>query len=119
MLSGKCILIVEDSALIAVDIESVLGELGAARFVTAGGGETRLPPHLTDDHFDLAILDIRTASVIGDALLSMLTGGSVPVVFLTTDPQGNGVPAFEGRCETVQKPFTYEDLCGAIARLVA
>jgi hypothetical protein len=49
----------------------------------------------------------------------MLTGGGVPVVFLTTDPQDDSVPAFEGRCETVQKPFTYEDLCGAIARLVA
>lgn len=118
MLSGKSILIVEDSALIAVDIESVLSELGAARFVTAGGGETRLPSSIIDDQFDLAILDIRTASVIDNDLSSMLKSGGVPVVFLTTDPQDDSVPSFAGRFETVQKPFTYEDLCGAIARLV-
>lgn len=118
MLTGKSILIVEDTALVAVDIESVLSELGAARFVTAGGGETRLPGNLADDRFDLAILDIRTASVIGEELFSMLGSGGVPVVFLKAESDGDGIPSFEGRFEVVRKSFTYEELCGAIARLV-
>lgn len=119
MLSGKSILIVEATALIAVDIESALGELGAARIVTVGGNETAVPLAVADDRFDLAILDIRSASNFGDALTAMFVGGNLPAVFLTTDPQDESIPAFDGRFETVQKPFTYEDLRGAIARLVA
>ncbi|MCI5074852.1 response regulator [Oricola sp.] len=119
MLSGKSILIVEEAALIAVDIETVLGELGAAQVVTMGGGETPLPASVKDGAIDLAILDISTAASRGDDLSSTIDKAGAPVIFLTTDPQVDAVPDFGGRFQTVQKPFTYEELCGALARLMA
>jgi len=115
LLSGKTVLIVEDTALIAVDIETVLDELGAANIVTEGGGESR---SLTERQFDLAIVDFRAATLLGEAFFAKLDRESVPVVFMMTDPDNDGSTGFSGRFEIVQKPFAYEDLCAAIARLV-
>lgn len=115
MLSGKTVLIVEDAALIAVDIETVLDELGATNIVTEGGGESR---SLTDRHFDLAIVDFRAATLLGEPFFAKLERDVVPVVFMMTDPEAAGPSGFSGRFEVVQKPFAYEDLCAAIARLV-
>lgn len=117
MLSGKSVLIVEDAALIAVDIETMLDELGATHIVTAGGGETAAPRRFSGDPFHLAIVDIRTAANIGGNITADLDRLGVPVVFLTTDAEGNGLPPFEGGHAVVLKPFTYEDICAAIARL--
>ena len=115
MLSGKTVLIVEDAALIAVDIETVLDELGATNIVTEGGGESR---SLTERHFDLAIVDFRAATLLGEAFFTRLQRDDLPVVFMMTDPEMGGPTGFSGRFEVVQKPFAYEDLCAAIARLV-
>lgn len=112
MLSEKTILIVEDAALIAVDIETVLGELGAARILTEGGGGRR---DLSTSQLDLAIVDIRTAVGLGGSLLEDLDRDGVPVVFLSTDPEVDSVPEFSGRFATVPKPFTYKQICAAIA----
>ena len=114
MLSGKTVLILEDTALIAVDIESVLDELGATNIVTEGGGETR---SLTERQFDLAIVDFHAATALGEVFFAKLENDSVPVVFMLTDPDFGGPTGFSGRFEVVQKPFAYEDLCAAIARL--
>ena len=115
MLSEKSVLIVEDSALIAVDIESILAELGAIHIATEGGGEIKTPE---SRRFDLAVIDIRTAAAHGNDLIEMLGEDSIPVVFLTTGDETQFEPAYAGRSEVVRKPFTYEDLCGAIARLL-
>jgi len=114
LLSGKTVLIIEDTALIAVDIETVLDELGATNIVTEGGGESR---SLTERQFDLAIVDFRAAALLGEAFLAKLERESVPVVFMMTDPEMGGPEGFSGRFEVVQKPFAYEDLFAAIARL--
>lgn len=119
MLSGKSVLVVEDAALIAVDIETMLDELGAVRIITAGGGETASPARLAGESVDLAIIDIRTAASIGGNLAGELDRFEIPVVFLTTDPEGNGLPSFDGEHAVVVKPFTYEDICAAIARLIS
>ena len=119
MLSGKSALIVEDAALIAVDIETMLDELGVTRIITAGGGETASPTQLGGEPFDLAVIDIRTAAALDGDLAGELDRFEIPVVFLTTDPEGNGLPPFEGKHEVVVKPFTYEDMCAAIARLIS
>lgn len=119
MLSGKSVLVVEDAALIAVDIETMLDELGAVRIVTAGGGETASTMQLSGAPFDLAIIDIRTASGLGGNLTGELDRLAIPVVFLTTDPEENSAPPFDGEHAVVLKPFTYEDMCAAIARLIS
>lgn len=114
MLSGKTVLIIEDTALIAVDIETVLDELGATNIVTDGGGESR---PFTERQFDLAIVDFRAATSLGDPFFAKLERDSVPVIFMMTDPEMGGPEGFSGRFEVVQKPFAYEDLFAAIARL--
>jgi len=115
VLSEKSVLIVEDSALIAVDIESILAELGATDIATEGGGETRIPE---SRRFDLAVIDIHTASTLGESLIEKLGQESIPVVFLTTGDETRFETGYTGRSEIVRKPFTYEDLCGAFARLL-
>ena len=115
MLSEKSVLIVEDSALIAVDIESILAELGATDIATEGGGETKIPQ---SRRFDLAVIDIHTASALGDRLIEKLGPDAIPVVFLTTGDETLFETGYTGRNEVVRKPFTYEDLYGAFARLV-
>ena len=116
MLTEKTILVLEDAALIAVDIESVLGELGAARIVTEGGGDRRA---IEPERFDLAIVDVRTAIALGEELIADLDREGVPIVFLTTDPDQEDTPDYSGRFSVVQKPFNYRDLCAAIAELAA
>lgn len=119
LLSGKSVLVVEDAALIAVDIETMLDELGAVRVVTAGGGETFSPTQMSGELFDLAIVDIRTEASIGGNLAGELDRLGIPVVFLTTDPEGDSVPRHAGEHAVVVKPFTYEDVCAAIARVIS
>jgi len=111
-------LVVEDAALIAVDLETMIDELGAARIVTTGGGDTASPTLSDGALFDLAIVDIRTAAAIAGDMVAELDRLAVPVIFLTTDPDGNGLPLIEGEHATVLKPFTYGDICEAITRLV-
>lgn len=115
MLSGKSVLIIEDTALIAVDIETVLDELGATHVVTEGGGES---PSLDERRFDLAIVDFRAATLLGETFFAPIERHNVPVVFMMTDPEMDGPAEFPGQFEVVQKPFAYEDLCAAIARLM-
>lgn len=118
MLSGKSVLVVEDAALIAVDIETMLEELGVARVVMAGGGETVIPLQTDSGVFDMAVIDVHTAESIGGNHVGELDRAGVPVIFLATDPEAEGIPPFEGPHSVVLKPFTYEDLCAAIVRLI-
>lgn len=112
-------MIVEDSALIAIDIETLLDELGAARIVTAGRGERASPTSGSGDRFDLAIIDIRTAGFMSDGFIEEFDRLDVPVILLSTETEANGARPVEGTRAIVVKPFTYEDICAAIARLVA
>jgi len=118
LLSEKSVLVVEDAALIAVDIETMLDELGAARIVTAGGGEIASATQITGEPFDIAIVDIHTAASLEGNIAEALDGLGVPAIFLTTDPEGDNVPPFNGEHVVVLKPFTYEDMYAAIARLL-
>lgn len=118
LLSGKSVLVVEDAALIAVDIETMLDELGAARVVTAGGGETALPIRTDAGAFDIAIVDVHTARRFSGDHFRDLDQTGVPVVFLVTNPESTDLLQFKGQHEVVGKPFTYEDLCAAIVRLI-
>lgn len=115
MLSGKSILIVEDSALIAVDIESFLTELGAAHVSSLGCLGSGIPELQV---VDLAIVDIRTAGDVTANLAVVLGQHMPPIVFLSTDPDATGVPETVDRFKIVQKPFTNVELCMAIKSLL-
>lgn len=115
MLSGKSVLIVEDAALIAIDIETVLDELGAALIVAGAVA----PTASTAGEFvpDLAIVDIHSAEGVDGALVVRLRHSGVPIVFLATDPDFGAASPIEGAHAVVFKPFTHEDLSAAIGRL--
>ncbi|MCK5749372.1 MAG: hypothetical protein KAH44_24370, partial [Oricola sp.] len=114
LLSGKTVLILEDNALIALDIETVLDELGATNVVMEGGGSGSL----TEQQFDLAIVDFRAAALLGEAFFIAIERHRVPVVFMMTDPEMDTPIGLPGQFEVVQKPFAYEDLHAAVARLM-
>lgn len=109
----------EDSAVIALDIEAMLLGFGATRIVTAGEGDAASTRQVTGEMFDLAIVDMRSVDGIAQNLVDDLDDAGIPVVFLTTDAACDVRRGFAGPHAVVLKPFTYGDFYAAVARLAA
>ncbi len=105
------VLVIEDEAVVAIDLEIALEEMGH-RVVGAGTleeGERAVEAH----DFDLAILDVNLNGELSYPLAAALEAKSVPIVFLT----GYGADGLEPEWRTrpvLQKPMKRE----ALARLV-
>lgn len=79
-LKGRRLMIVEDQAIIAMDVQTTLSELGA-EFVAWANGLTQGRNLLeTEGPFDLALLDLQLGSENGTDLLGELDDRAIPVV---------------------------------------
>lgn len=116
MLSGKTVLIVESNAIIAVDLETSVCELGAHALL--GRVDEGWKASLMSLP-DVAIVDLRTAADLGDEFLATLHRSAVPVLFMTTDPAIAAVATFAGRHEILRKPYTAQELLEKTASLLA
>jgi CheY-like chemotaxis protein len=111
-LTGKRILLVEDEAMVAIMVETMLAELGA----TVVGPAATLARGLAlaaSEHFDAAVLDVNLREERVDEIAVNLKAKEIPFIFATgygaDIAKGAGVPVLD-------KPYTQEKLSAALAQ---
>lgn len=111
----KRILVLEDDALIALDIEQALIEMGGVDVAVAHRLETGIEL-LDKQSFDLAILDVDLGPDNSIALAERLTRDGKPYLFLTGYQSARVHELAADRL--LEKPFATEDLAAMAARLL-
>lgn len=115
MLDNKTILIVEDEAMIACDLEDIVtcsgGAVGAlcldldTAIAQAGEGE-----------FDAAILDYNIGGRTVDPVADILRARGIPFVFSTAIGERAELQNHYGRVEVCRKPVAEKELVSALSR---
>ena len=108
-LAGVSALIVEDENLVAMDVESLLREFGAARVWSTGAlAQAR---RILSENADISIvlLDLKLQDGCGEGLLAELALAGVPVIVTT------GYSGFASAlAPVIYKPYSTECLLEAI-----
>jgi CheY-like chemotaxis protein len=107
------ILIVEDEALVALEIEAIIEDLGLCAVGIAPDRHTAL--HLARENPDIAFVDLHLRDgLTGPDLGRELAEQGVSVVFLTANPRlvAKGVPGAYG---VIEKPTEETLIADAIA----
>jgi two-component SAPR family response regulator len=114
-LEGRRILIVEDEYLVAMELEQILGSLGAEVVGPFG----RLEPALAvmrHEGVDGAVLDVRLDGAMISEVAAPLIGRGVPIV-LTTGYERDQLPPELRALPLVRKPFTEQALRQAVEQM--
>ncbi|GLK81681.1 HWE histidine kinase domain-containing protein [Methylopila turkensis] len=115
-LAGHNALLVEDSLIIALDAEDILGRLGA-EVATASTVEGALdlidakPP-------TVAVLDINLGDQTSFTVADRLDGLDVPFMFATGYGEQAMLPAEHQHRPVIQKPYTIEGIARVLQELV-
>ena len=117
VVSGLSVFVVEDEALVALNLEDMLDELGC-RII---GPAMRMDKaeQMIDGEFaaDVAILDVNIGGQKVFPLASKLIERGVPVVFATGYGQA-GRPEDFHHLPILQKPYTIEDVASGLESAV-
>lgn len=105
VLSGRRVLVVEDESLVAMLLETILGDLGCAVVGPASNVGDGLRAVAGETELDAALLDVNVAGQEVFPIAEALTARGVPFVFSTGYGE-SGLPAHWRGRPTVQKPFT-------------
>lgn len=108
--AGKRVLVVEDEFIVADATAEMLQDLDATIVGPAG----RLADGLAlarSERIDVAVLDINLHGERSDPIAAILRGRGIPFVLTTGYGDVAGVDA-----PVVDKPYTDQDLLGALAR---
>lgn len=104
-----CILVVEDNAVIAMNTEALLEELGAQQVEVAASVSAAMD--LIGIHpFDLAILDLNLGSETSLPIAERLQRNGVSIIFSTGYGDHVQLPAAFGSVPVLKKPYTFSDL---------
>jgi DNA-binding NtrC family response regulator len=117
LLSGARILIVEDEAVIAFDLQSILCEAGA---VIVGPAATLAAarPLAERSEISAAILDVQIGGAKAFSIATSLAERGIPFVFHTGHADGDGVNLTWPDVEILMKPATRAMIVSPLARLV-
>jgi two-component sensor histidine kinase len=116
-LIGQTVLLVEDSLIIAMDAEDVLGQLGASRVVPVASVRQALeeidatPP-------TVALLDINLGDETSFPIAERLTERGVRFAFATGYGDQADLPAAFARVPILQKPYTIDSVSRELAALL-
>lgn len=114
----RSVLLVEDSMLIAIDIEEVLRTLGATKVVTASSVR-QAREALAEGGLDFAILDINLGSDSSLAVAEELKARDIPFIFASGyGEQAQLSPDFAGH-EVISKPYGSKEIVEALRRMRA
>lgn len=115
--NNTCVLVVEDEAMIALQLGTLLEDYGyrvigpAANVRDALALAEMAPP-------DIAILDVRVTDGVTYPIAAVLRARSTPILFLTGYADDEIADEFrDSPC--VQKPFSNAAVLGAVAALAA
>ena len=103
LLDGMTVLLVEDEAIIALMVEDMLQELGAASVHRAGKVEPALRL-LAERRPDVAVLDVNLGGEYAFPVAERLQATGVPFVFATGYGR-KGIPDALSAQRVIQKPF--------------
>lgn len=117
-LVGKRCLVVEDEALILLDLQRMLEDAGAAEVICVGT-LVEAQAVLRELSVDLALLDLKLGrKETSLPLTEPLAAAGTPFLFLTgTEPERAELKGFA--VPVVEKPYTRSMLLDAIARALA
>ena len=118
-LKGKSALIIEDNALIAMNVEVCLLDAGAAVVKMANSIASAKSALDEGIPFDAAVVDLHLADGNASSLVQALSERGVAVVITTGDVADEGRSAHSKAITVLQKPHTDRDLINALMRCVA
>lgn len=104
-LTGKTVLLVEDQALIAMDLEDVLRQLGAANVVSSPSIPSALAA-LSRGVPDCAVLDLNLAGETSTEIADRLLSHAVPFIFATGYREAGMIPDRFRDIPVVRKPIS-------------
>jgi CheY-like chemotaxis protein len=114
-LAGRRILVVEDEALVAMLLETILEDMGCSAVGPVGTVDDALEVVLADPLIDAALLDINVAGREVFPVAEALRERGVPFVFSTGYGEGALPDNWRGH-PTIQKPFTESAIRDALFR---
>jgi len=117
-LALRKILVVEDDALIAMELGERLADLGHA---VLGPAHTIAEAEalITRERPDAALLDANLAGQSSVGLGMVLLGQGVPVAFCTGYDQVKGAPPELASAPVLVKPYSDAELRAALTKLIA
>ncbi len=123
LLDGLRILIVEDEFLIAMDVEQICRDHGAADVIIVKHVQGQGPEPFAGEDVHLAILDIRLGSGTTLDFAWQLHLRGIPFIFATGYVDDEGLFAHTerdfGGVPVLMKPFTATELIDALARAIS
>lgn len=117
-LSPLNVFVVEDEALVALNLEDMLAELGCAIVGPAMRIERARAMIENGIQADVAILDVNVAGEQVFPIAEMLAARGVPIVFATGYDR-EGLPQDWHNRTILQKPYTLGDVSRSLAAAVA
>jgi PAS domain S-box-containing protein len=115
-LRGKRILVVEDEALLSMDLEESLAAAGCHVVGPAATVETARKL-ITHEQCDAALLDVNLSGHPVDELAAALTKHAVPFAFLTGYGR-EALPRGFGEAKMLGKPFSQHEVLAMLAQLL-
>ncbi|WP_230292025.1 HWE histidine kinase domain-containing protein [Croceicoccus sp. Ery5] len=113
---GRHVLLVEDSALIALDAEDKLRELGAAE-VTLASTNAAAAAALDDGGIELAMLDFNLGKENSLPTATRLKNEAIPFVFASGYGGDDTIPAEFADIPVILKPYASQQIAEALAQL--
>lgn len=110
------VLLVEDNAVIAMNTEALLEELGAVRVDVAGNVATAMDLLGGEGGFDLAILDYDLGGETSLPVAERLISAAVPIIISSGYGEHVQLPALFSDVPLLKKPYTLNDLRRLLAR---
>ena len=114
-LSGRRVLLVEDEALVAMLLETILEDMGCIPVGPAATVEEGLARVADPAPLDAALLDVNVAGRQVFPVAEALKARGVPFVFSTGYGESGLPDEWRGHA-TVQKPFTESAICAALMK---
>jgi two-component SAPR family response regulator len=114
-ISGLSVFVIEDESLVLVNLEDMLGELGCTLVGPAmrlDQAEGMLEQAATAD---IAVLDVNIGGKPVFPFAEKLAAKGVPLV-LATGYGRDGLPEEWRKMTVLAKPYTFDDLAGALMR---
>jgi two-component SAPR family response regulator len=111
---GLTVFVVEDEALVALNLEDMLAELGCQVVGTAMRLRSAYDQISGEFHPDVAILDVNIAGEPVFDLARELVERGIPVLFATGYGR-SGLPEEWHSWPILQKPYTAEEVCRGLA----
>jgi light-regulated signal transduction histidine kinase (bacteriophytochrome) len=117
ILASHHVLLVEDSLIIALDAEDVLGRLGATYVATAATVQGGLDA-VRGGGVTLAMLDINLGDSTSFPIADRLSEAGIPFLFASGYGEEADLPPKHAGRTVLQKPYTLENVARALDRLL-